>query len=208
MSSPLYIDLDHTLQYAVYKDATKEEVERFVFRPGAHEFLAALQPYGELILLTASDLSWASEALASRPDLSKQISGIISWEKLEPVSEKLQEIFSMAGISDYEKIEMTELVPAIAEPGVVFDDQPYWSGLYFVKAVAVGILKLPDLWIQVPEFSKNSLDRAGLEGAFREFKRRNKVWNRHGIRYGMMGNRKGMELSSRRGYTSGMTAGE
>lgn len=171
---PLYIDLDFTLSYPVYKDAAETQVSRFVFRPGALEFLEALSTYGTLILLTASEDGWAEDALSGRKDLRRLFSRIIQRNDLEIVENQISWVFSLAGVSENEKLGMLEMIQPVAEPGVIFDDQAFGSPAWFLKSVSVGTYAMgKDLWIQVDKFSRTNPDAGGLERAFYRFRTRN-----------------------------------
>jgi hypothetical protein len=181
---PIYVDLDGTISYPVYKS---EKLDHFVFRPGALPFLEALSRHGELRLLTMSEGGWAEDALSERPDLEALFSMIITMEDLADVERRLKQIFSLAGLSDGEKLDMVGMVKPIVEPGIAFDDQAYGSGAWYLKSVAIGTFDLgPDLWIKVDPFSKNSPDRGGLERAFHRFRARNSRWTGRGATLGVV----------------------
>lgn len=174
MAPPLYIDLDFTLSYAVYKDAAQTKVSKFVFRPGAREFLEALSAYGDLRLLTASEDGWAEDALSFRPDLRRFFSRIIQRNDMDLVENQIARVFSLSGISEGEKSEMVGMIQPIAEPGVVFDDQAYGSEIWLLKSVVVGTYAMgKDLWIRVDKFTRSNPDGAGLERALYKFRSRN-----------------------------------
>lgn len=195
---PIYVDLDFTLSYPVYTDETKKKVDHFVFRPGALPFLEALSRHGELRLLTMSEGGWAEMALSERPDLERLFSLIITAEDMTDVEQRLGAIFSLAGVSDEEKLDMVGMVKPISEPGLAFDDQAYGSGAWYLKSVSIGTFDLgPDLWIKVDPFSASSPDRNGLERAFHRFRTRNKRWTGRSFTLG----RKGLELGMDPSYT-------
>lgn len=171
---PIYVDLDLTLSYPVYTDATKAKVSRFVFRPGAFEFLGALSAYGDLRLLTASEDGWAEDALSLRGDLRRFFSKIIAREEMAQVESQIVSIFKLAGVSESEKLGMVSMVQPIVEPGVIFDDQAYGSAIWMLKSVSVGTYDMgPDLWIRVDKFSRGNPDGSGLERALYKFRTRN-----------------------------------
>lgn len=197
---PIYVDLDLTLSYPVYTDEKKSKVDHFVFRPGALPFLEALSRHGELRILTMSEGGWAERALAERPDLERLFSLIITMEDMADTEERLKNIFSLAGLSDGEKLDLVGMVKPISEPGIAFDDQAYGSGAWYLKAVAIGTFDLgPDLWIKVDPFSATHPDRSGLERAFHRFRARNQRWTGRGL--GTSLGRKDLELAPGPGYT-------
>jgi hypothetical protein len=199
---PIYIDLDQTLSYPVYTDEKKSKVDHFVFRPGALPFLEALSRHGELRILTMSEGGWAQRALRERPDLEAMFSMIITMEDMGDVESRLKDIFSLAGLSDGEKLDLVGMVKPISEPGIAFDDQAYGSSAWYLKSVSIGTFDLgPDLWIKVDPFSATHPDRSGLERAFHRFKARNSRWTGRGAGLG----RKGLELAERPGYTPPVT---
>lgn len=191
--SPIYVDLDFTLAYPVYKDDEHTQLSRIVFRPGAEEFLGALSKFGELVLLTASVEGWAEDVLSRRPKLRKFFSTLIVGEDLSPVAEQVRAVFGLEGVSHSEKLDMLGMIHPIAPAGVIFDDQAYGSSAWFVKSCAVGTYsKGPELWIRVDAFSRGTPDSSGLERAFHRFKHRNDRWQ------GRVQNP--MELSGGAGY--------
>lgn len=199
---PIYIDLDNTLSYPIYTDESKKEVDHFVFRPGALPFLEALSRHGDLILLTASEGGWAREALSERPDLGKMFPEIITMEDMAEIEKQLQWIFSLAGLSESEKLGMVGMIKPISPPGIVFDDQAYGSSAWYLKSVSIGTFDLgPGLWIKVDAFSKSNPDLNGLERAFHRFKSRNALWTGRG---GSLG-RKDLDTVPGSGYTSAVT---
>lgn len=181
---PIYVDFDYTLAYAIYKDIAREEVSRFVFRPGAERFLGALSVFSEVVILTASIGDWARDALMGRPELMANISRIIDGEELSKIQAQIELVLGIPGLSPTEKRSMLGMIQPIASaaPGVIFDDVPVGDELYYLKTIAVGVFpKGRDFWIQVPGFSKEHPDINGLEEAFREFIKRNALWQRAGL---------------------------
>lgn len=202
---PIYVDLDLTLSYPVYTDESKKEVDHFVFRSGALPFLEALSRHGELILLTASEGGWAKEALGERPDLGKMFSSIITMEDMALIEKQLQWIFSLAGLSESEKLGMMGMIQPISPPGIVFDDQAYGSSAWYLKSVAIGTFDLgPGLWIKVDAFSKGNPDLNGLERAFHRFKSRNALWTGRSSSSSL--GRKDLDTVPGSGYTSAVTS--
>lgn len=204
---PIYVDLDFTLSYHTYTNEARAEVDHFVFRPGALAFLQALSRHGELRLLTMSNGGWADLAFAERPDLRDLFSLAITMEDLEEVEQRLQAIFSLAGVSEEEKLDMVGMIKPISEPGIAFDDQAYGSGAWYLKSVAIGTFDLgPDLWVKVDPFTKSSPDLNGLERAFHRFKARNSRWTGRGAGPGTGGRnilgRKSLDAGPDPGYTS------
>lgn len=174
---PIYVDLDNTLGYGVFRDAQGEIFERFVPRPGAEKFLSALARHGEPTVLTASEGRYARRALSSVPG-NALVSGLISREDLHPVEARVHEISVFLEDLSRRKGHHHGYVAAIAEgllseiprlgpPGPVFDDQPAESHMYWMKATAVGIDE--SMWVQVPPFSPSTPDRGGLAAAYGEF---------------------------------------
>lgn len=173
---PIYVDFDYTLSYAIYKDAAREKLSRFVFRPEAESFLKALSSYGEVVILTASIGDWARDALDDRPDLMSHVSRIIDGEDMEEVKTRIEMVAGIPGLSWKERRSMFEMIRPIAgtEPGFIFDDSPVGDELYYLKTIAIGVFSRGrDFWIQVPGFSREHPDAGGLEEAFHEFKKRN-----------------------------------
>ncbi len=190
---PIFVDLDFTLSYPVFKDVERTIVSRFVFRPGAYEFLDALSKFGDLQMLTASREGWAEDALSSRKDLRSFFSRIITMEDMAGIEDKVEAIFSLAGVSDSEKLDMLGTVKPITDVGVVFDDQAYGSDVWFLKSLAVGIYNMgPDLWVRVDRFSRENPDASGLERALHRFRIRNVRWK----------GRNPVELSGTPGYNA------
>jgi hypothetical protein len=177
--NPLYVDLDHCLSYPVYKGRKQEgEVDHFVFRPWAREFLEVLSTHGKPVLLTASEGGWAEAVLSERPDLRRLFDRVITMEDLQPVADQLNQIFNLQGLTDREQRAMVPMVQRIAEPGVIFDDQAYGSSAWYLKSVAVGTHDQgPAWWIRVERFARESPDRFGLERALYRYltRSRNRV---------------------------------
>jgi NLI interacting factor-like phosphatase len=174
---PIYVDLDLTLCYPIWKDEEQTDVERFVFRPGALQFLEALTKFGDLYLLTASYLVWAERALSERKDLKALFVRLITMDDMEAVGGQVKAIFELPGLSDHEKLDMMGMIRRIADPGVIFDDQPYGSDAWFLKSLSTGSYDMgPDLWIRVDRFTREDPDSSGLRRALHRFRNRNARW--------------------------------
>lgn len=192
---PIFIDLDLTLSYPVYTDATEAKVSKFVFRPSAAEFLKVLSGYGDLILLTASEDGWAEDVLSNRKDLRRFFSRIIQRNDMAEIEHQIVSIFNLAGVSESEKLDLVAMIKPISEPGVIFDDQRYGSDIWMLKSVSVGTYGMGrDFWIQVEKFSRETPDSGGLERALYRFRTRN------------VRRRNPVELAGTRGYNQA-TAG-
>lgn len=203
---PIYVDLDYTLEYPVYRK--NQEFDHFVFRPWAQEFLSSLSEYGDITILTASEGGWAEDALSERQDLRRLVSRIITLEDMQGIIAQVDGIFRME-MPESEKLELAGQIEPIAEPGVIFDDYAYGTDIYFAKSISVGTFLMgASLWIQVERFTEKSKDDEGLDQAFQEFVRRNDRWTRGGfpgigIPRGLGANfsSKDMERTPLRGYT-------
>lgn len=160
-----YIDMDETLLTGV------ETVSGLMprVRPDAGWFLRTMSTHCDLWLLTRASRAWAEEGLRAIGPTASVFIGMISHEDLLPIEEQV-DVISKSGLSEAEAVALLREIPPIAPPGVIFDDFPVGSWIYWIKALAVGVGD--DQWIQVEEFSKGSPDRGGLRKAYLEFKRR------------------------------------
>lgn len=165
----IYTDLDNVLINPVLDPITGAVVE-IIPRPDVEWFLEMLARQGELWLLTAAQDYHAESALAIIGPASENITGIISAQDLYPVSRQVEMIFDAQGLSDEDRAQLANEIPPIMPPGVIFDDYPVGSGMFWMKSSAVGIG--PERWIQVEAFSDESPDRGGLRKAFEEFEAR------------------------------------
>ncbi len=162
MSKVLYTDLDETLISSVIE---RSDIRIFV-RPGVDEFLKNLSRHGELVLLTHAERGHAENAMRALWPASRCFSRIISSEDMAPVIEQMGAIRETPGLSLRHFIELYDSIPPIEPPGVIFDDQPVDSHIYWIKTRVVGVGQKH--WIQVePDHS-----RKGLERAYAEYRRR------------------------------------
>lgn len=162
----IYTDLDNVLINPVLEEGTETVIE-IIPRPDVKWFLEALAREGEVWLLTAAEDAHAEKALEIIGPGSENIQGIMTAEDLYPVSCQVEMIFDAQGLSDDNRVELLSKIPPIAPAGVIFDDYPIGSGMFWLKSRAVGIG--PEKWIQVEPYSDETPDREGLRKAFEEF---------------------------------------
>lgn len=162
----IYTDLDQVLINPVIDPITEAVVE-IIPRPDVEWFLEALSKEGEVWLLTAAQDCHAYSALDLIGPGSENIVGIISAPDLYPVSRQVEMIFDAEGLSDEDREELLRQIAPIESPGIVFDDYPAGSGMFWVKSSAVGIG--PEKWIEVEPFTSDNPDRGGLRKAYEEF---------------------------------------
>lgn len=162
----IYTDLDHVLINPVINPISGTVVE-IIPRPDVEWFLENLAREGELWLLTAADDVHAEAALDLIGPASAYLSGMISATDLYPVSKQLGMILDAQGLSEEDVQELAAQIPPIAEQGVIFDDFPVGSEMFWLKSSAVGIG--PERWIQVDAFSNEFPDQGGLRKAYEEF---------------------------------------
>lgn len=158
----LYVDLDETLVANLFDG-------RIIPRPGAKGFLSDLSRHGDLVLLTASARSHASEALGTLGPAARLFRSIVTREDLAPIAAQI-EVIETADVPEAGKAELYESVPPILPPGYVFDDFGVGSWVYALKGLATGTP--PERWIGVDQFTYKHPDRGGLRKAYREFRKR------------------------------------
>lgn len=144
---PIYVDLDDTLTHHEVEDGKTI----FTVRPWAPEFIQALSHYGDVYLLTFANKEHALQGLNRIGPAKRYISGVISREHLDPIADRISEIEQMPGLELGDKLRLYAEVPPIAQPGVVFDDNPVGSDFFWIKSRAVDIG--PEHWIQVPLYT-------------------------------------------------------
>lgn len=169
MGRAIYCDLDETLGYSTWKGPVgSEELEQFVVRPGAAEFLGSLASFGTPILLTLADKDYARQAMdLIGPDL---VADIIARQDLEPVSDHVWAALAVAPRRRWTARDFQVMIPPIYPKGVIFDNAPVGSEYQLIKATAVDA---PDSWwIQVPEFDRMHPDAGGLRWALAQFESR------------------------------------
>ena len=166
----IYSDLDNVLINPV-EDAATREVISIVPRHDVDWFLRELSKDGEVWILTAAERAHADRALEVLGDLAlPYIAGILSAEDLYPAWVQVDMILGTEGLTDQDRAELLAQVPPVAPQGVIFDDWPLRSKLYYVKTSAVGVG--PESWIEVEPFSVSSPDRGGLRRAHADYVRR------------------------------------
>lgn len=161
----IYVDLDNVLVNPVLLDRGRVRIDP---RPGADRFLAALARHGRLCLLTASNPYHAHHGLKALGSAGGLFAHAITRRELAPIEEQLRVVLG-ANVGEEERARLWSSIQPLAAPGVVFDDYPAGSGMYLLKATAVGIG--PGHWIQVEAFNGQP-DRDGLAKAYEEFKLR------------------------------------
>ena len=162
----IYTDLDNVLINPVLDPITESVVE-IVPRPDVTWFLDSLSKEGELWVLTAAADCHADKALAMLDPEGRYVSGIISAPDLYEVSRQVDVILNAQGLTDQERATLTSQIPPVGPPGVMFDDFPVWSAMYWLKASAIGIG--PERWIEVDPFTDELPDQGGLRKAYEEF---------------------------------------
>jgi hypothetical protein len=103
-------------------------------------------------------------------DVDELFRGAITREDMEGVEAQIDPILMSPTLTDEEKVRALHAIRPIESPGVMFDDFPPGSWMYWLKATSVGIDQ--DRWITVDAFAKDMPDRNGLKKAYREFRRR------------------------------------
>lgn len=170
----IYSDLDNTLIYPITdRDGY---VTAILPRPGVGEFLKKLSSEGELWMLTAAQKGHAERALSVLWPHSKAFKGVITIENMEPIFEQVNVIFREPGLSDEQRWDLWSEIPPLFPSGVVFDDYPADSGMFALKAGAVGIDR--DRWVKVDFFGENHPDNGGLRKAYSDFKKRFPAYSR------------------------------
>ena len=163
----IYCDLDNVLIHPVVDP--KGNVVKIHPRPEADWFLSNLAQHGEVVLLTASSGDHPVRALRKLGKAASHLSGVITREDLVPIEEQIK-VVQEADVDAATRRELWSQIQPIAPPGVIFDDYPVGSGMFVLKATAVGIG--PEGWIQVDAYDPRKTDRGGLRRAYREFLRR------------------------------------
>lgn len=165
MSRPrAYIDMDETLLTGV--ETTRGLMPRM--RPDAGLFLRMISAHCDLWLLTMASREWAEEGMRAVGPTSSVFVGMITREDLLPIEEQIAVIFN-SGLSEAETKALLGEVQPIALQGVIFDDFPVGSWMYWIKSLAVGIG--PEQWMQVDKFSKDHPGRGGLMKAYEKFRK-------------------------------------
>lgn len=171
---PIYLDLDNLLIGPI-KDKDDELVDLEI-RPDASWFLEALSRYGDLFLLTSANRTWAEYALERLGDDAKRFKNVFTREDLYPIA-LILEMIDREELNKRDKEELYAQVSPILPPGVIFDDYPAGSWMYYFKGLANGIANSnPEMWIEVEPFVAGERDRGGLRRAFAEFLKRNTRW--------------------------------
>jgi len=163
----IYVDLDNVLVNPVL--VGDRGGVRIDPRPGADRFLSSLARRGDLCLLTASDPHHAQYGLKSLGSAGRLFRHAITRRELAPVEEQIRVVLG-ADVGEEARARLWASIAPIAPPGVVFDDFPVGSGMFLLKATAVGIG--PERWIQVEAFTAGRPDWNGLAKAYEEFKLR------------------------------------
>lgn len=173
---PVYVDLDNLLIGPI-KDKDGDLVDLEI-RPDVDWFLESLGRYGDLYLLTAANRTWAEVALDRLGDTAKRFKGVYTSEDLYSIA-LILEMIDRGEFSQRDKEELYGQVMPIIPMGVIFDDYPVGSWMYYFKGLANGIANLnPEMWIQVEPFVAGQRERGGLRRAFAEFLKRNSRWTR------------------------------
>lgn len=159
------MDLDQTLVTSEI-DPYTGEVKRIYPRPGVHEFLSHLAPYGPVFILTKASRPHLERALRKLGPSARLVKGSVTREDMEPVEERLEAILT-APISDASKRVLLRQVEPIFPKGIIFDNEPPYTDGYLLKTSAVGVGY--DEWIQVEPFDLEVPDLGGLERAFSKF---------------------------------------
>lgn len=172
--APIYSDMDNVLVGPI-KNRQGELIGAEI-RPDAAWFLETLSRYGDVALLTSANRTWANYVLEELGPAAKFLKNVYTVEDLYPVALAL-EMIDRAGLSQRDKEELYGQVAPILSPGVVFDDYPVGSWMYWLKGLATGIANInPRMWIEVEPFEAGMRDRGGLRRAFAEFLNRNSEW--------------------------------
>jgi len=166
----IYSDLDNVLVNPV-EDAATGQVISIIPRPDAGWFLGELAKQGELWILSAAERGHVDRALGVLGELAApHVSGILSLEDIYPVWLQADMILKAQGLTPEDRAILIAQIPPIAPPGVIFDDWPRGSEIFYVKTAAVGAAR--ESWIEVEPFSAGSPDRGGLRRAYAEYVRR------------------------------------
>jgi hypothetical protein len=166
----IYSDLDNVLINPV-EDAATGEIISIIPRPDVDWFLRELAKDGEVWIMTAAERAHADRALDVLGDLAlPYLSGVLSAEDLYPAWSQVDMILNVSEISDEDRAALFAQIPPVAPAGVIFDDWPLRSKLFYVKTSAAGVG--PESWIEVEPFSPGSPDRGGLRRAHAEYVRR------------------------------------
>lgn len=165
----IYTDLDNVLINPVLDPITQAVVE-IIPRPDVTWFLESLAREGEIWLLTAAEDCHAYSALNLIGPAADLFTGILTAQDLYPVSRQVEMIFDAEGLSERDRSELMSQVPPITDPGIIFDDYPIGSGMFWLKSSAAGIG--PERWIEVEPFTSDNPDRGGLRKAYEEFSAR------------------------------------
>jgi hypothetical protein len=166
----IYSDLDNVLINPM-EDAATGEIISIVPRPDVDWFLRELAKDGEVWILTAAEREHADRALEVLGDLAlPYLAGVLSAEDLYPAWSQVDMILGVPEITDEDRAALLAQIPPVAPAGVIFDDWPLRSKLYYVKTSAVGVG--PEKWIEVEPFSVSSPDRGGLRRAHADYVRR------------------------------------
>ncbi len=169
----LYVDLDNTLINPVI-DKSGNVVD-IIPRPHVDWFLKKLAKNGSPWLLTAASRLHAERALKVIGSMSGVFKGLISIEDMSEIEDQLDAIRLNSGLSRDEKWAEWNKIRPIAPPGIMFDDYPVGSGIFMLKAAAIGIGA--DDWVKVDHYGDGEEDRDGLKKAYAEFKRRTEPKN-------------------------------
>jgi hypothetical protein len=164
----LYTDLDDVLVHPVL-GGPMDDVVGIIPRPGVDRFIRDLSRHGDVWLLTASMRGHAERALRTIASAARLLAGVITREDLAPVEEQIL-VVETAVVDEATRRELWSLIEPVAPPGFVFDDYPVGSGMFILKATAVGIG--PESWIRVEPFLGKSGPDDGLRRAYMEFRRR------------------------------------
>lgn len=172
---PIYCDMDHVLVLPII-DPFTDEAKDIEIRPDVEWFLESLSRYGDVSLMSQADRGWVNFVVSKlgkaarflKQKISRQDLAIID-RQIERVNEKNLPIAER----DLQYLRIAPILPA----GVIFDDYPVGSWMFWLKSVANGTARTGgEMWIEVDPFLETIPEMGGLRRAFAEFERRNAVW--------------------------------
>lgn len=136
----IYVDLDRTLVAPVYGDPEEKTVEDVLIRPLADWFLAQLARRGEVHVLSLGTREHVVDALRRLGAAAEPVLSITTAEDLDPVVRRVREAFDRcASRGAVNEEDLLARIPPIRPAGFMVDDHAPGTGVYLVKAAALGI---------------------------------------------------------------------